>query len=118
MVKFPHNEYCPWFQHTFELLGKRWTAAILRAVFSGRARFVDIAEAVPGLSNRLLGERLNDLIDAGLVVRCGSGDKGYGLTAKGCDLRGILEEVEDWNRRWIGESEGSLTPTGVDGITG
>lgn len=111
MVKFPHNEYCPHFQETFELLGKRWTAAILRAVFSGRARFVDIAEAVPGLSNRLLVERLNDLVEAGLVIRCRSGDRGYGLTAKGRDLRGILEEVEDWNRRWIEEPDGTLIPT-------
>lgn len=111
MVRFPHNEYCPRFQETFELLGKRWTAAILRAFFSGRARFVDIAEAVPGLSNRLLVERLNDLIEAGLVIRYRSGDRGYGLTAKGRDLRGILEEVEDWNRRWTDEPAGTLTPT-------
>lgn len=111
MVRFPRNEFCPRFQETFELLGKRWTAAILRAVFSGRVRFVDIAEAVPGLSNRLLVERLNDLVDAGLLVRGRSGEGGYGLTAKGRDLRGILEEVEDWNRRWLGESDGSLIPT-------
>lgn len=104
MARFPHNEYCPQFQETFELLGKRWTAAILRAVYSGRARFVDIARAVPGLSNRLLVQRLNDLVAAGIVTPCRSRVKGYELTDKGRDLRGILEEVEAWNRRWSDHS--------------
>ncbi|MDP3984339.1 MAG: helix-turn-helix domain-containing protein [Acidimicrobiia bacterium] len=110
MKPFPHNTYCPYFQDTFELLGKRWTAAILRALFSGRSRFVEIVDSVPGLSNRLLVERLNELIAADVVLSCDGREGGYALTERGKDLRPILKEVEDWNRRWIEEeiaTEGS-----------
>ena len=47
--------------HAVELIGRRWTASILRALFAGSERFTDIARTVPGLSNRLLTERLEEL---------------------------------------------------------
>ena len=43
------------------LLGKRWTGLILRALFSGCDRFGSIADYVPGLSDKVLSERLKEL---------------------------------------------------------
>ena len=61
--------YCPYFQHVVELLGRRWTSSIVLHLSKGPARFSDIAAAVPGLSDRLLTERLHELEAEKLVER-------------------------------------------------
>ncbi len=100
--EFPDGAYCPYFQQTMELIGRRWTASILRALFSGATRFTDIARTVPGLSNRLLTERLHELIDAGIVTAVPGIKHGtYRLTEKGEDLREVFAQLEAWNARWV-----------------
>jgi DNA-binding HxlR family transcriptional regulator len=97
---FPGSAHCEYFQATIELIGKKWTGAILRTLFAGYSRFTEIAEAVPGLSNRLLSERLDEIVAAGLVVARGEVRPVYSLTEKGRDLRAVLSEIETWNRTW------------------
>ncbi len=97
---FPHSAHCESFQVTIELVGKRWTASILRTLFSGCSRFGEIIDSVPGLSNRLLSERLDELQDAGLVVAAADTRPLYSLTEKGRDLRQALSEIEAWNHKW------------------
>lgn len=99
---FPPTTYCPRFQNTFELIGRRWTATILRCLFAGDNRFSDILAAVPGLSARLLTERLRELIEAGIVTTPPDGTRGmYYLTDSGEDLREAFVALENWNDRWI-----------------
>ena len=57
------SAFCPAYRNAIELIGRRWTGAILRAMLSGEARFSDIVATVPGLSDRLLSERLKELED-------------------------------------------------------
>jgi DNA-binding HxlR family transcriptional regulator len=100
-IEFPHNSYCPYFQSAIELIGRRWTASILRALFAGKERFTDIADTVPGLSHRLLTERLEELKEARLVIIEPAAKHGtYRLTERGEDLRSIFSEIEEWNARW------------------
>lgn len=100
-IEFPHNAYCPYFQQIIELIGRRWTASILRALFADRERFTDIASTVPGLSHRLLTERLEELRKADLVtIEPGTKHGTYRLTERGKDLRAVFTELEDWNARW------------------
>ena len=47
--------FCPTFHKAVELIGKRWSGAIIRAMRSGRVRFSDISDAVPGLHDRPVG---------------------------------------------------------------
>lgn len=99
--EFPHNPYCPYFQQTVELIGRRWTASIMRALFAGAERFTDIAQTIPGLSHRLLTERLDELREAGLVtIEPGIKHGTYRLTERGEDLHRVFSELEDWNVRW------------------
>jgi DNA-binding HxlR family transcriptional regulator len=99
--QFPPSVYCPYFQRTLELIGRRWTAAILRTLFAGKARFTDIESSVPGLSARLLSRRLTELVQAGLVEEpSGARHGAYALTKRGLDLRAALAELEAWNQRW------------------
>ena len=60
---------CPHFHAAVELVGKRWTGAILSALADGPCRFRELGEAVPGMSDRLLSQRLRELEAEGLVER-------------------------------------------------
>lgn len=95
--------YCPYFQATLELIGRRWTGSILRALCMRAMRFSEISREIPGLSHRLLAERLKELEDAGLVERSQDvQDLVYRLTSPGQDLEGLFREVDRWNERWAG----------------
>lgn len=94
----PEADYCPVFQSTIELVGRRWSGSVLRALLSGPHRFCEISESIPGISHRLLAQRLAELTSAGLIE---PDPGGYRLTDKGQDLRAVFAELDDWNRRWI-----------------
>ena len=70
---------------------------ILAALMHGPARFSEVGRAVPGLSERVMSERLQELCEAGLVERLV--DPGpplgtrYGLTAAGEHLRPAVESL-------------------------
>src|SRR5919205_4586836 len=60
---------CPLYHEAVELVGRRWTGAILRVLMDGPLRFSEIAQAVPELSDRLLSERMKELEARGIVER-------------------------------------------------
>jgi DNA-binding HxlR family transcriptional regulator len=95
---------CPHFHAAIELIGKRWTGAIVSALTDGPLRFGELAKAVPGLSDRLLSQRLRELEKAGVVERAvepGSPVRvSYSLTEKGADLRPAITEIREWAHRW------------------
>lgn len=84
----------------FALLGKRWTGLIVGTLLQGPTRFAEICRLVPGVSERMVSGRLNELIDAGLVERrVLSGPPvgvEYRLTAGGEALRPALDELGRW----------------------
>jgi DNA-binding HxlR family transcriptional regulator len=98
------SAFCPKFHRAVELIGRRWTGAIIRAMRSGKTRFCDIGAAVPGLSDRLLSERLKELEGEGIVVRTVIPDTpvriDYHLTTKGDDLQAVFDEIGAWAYRW------------------
>ena len=59
----------PLYHEAVELVGRRWTGAILRVLMDGALRFSEIAQAVPELSDRLLSERMKELERRGIVER-------------------------------------------------
>ena len=95
---------CPHFHAAIELIGKRWTGAIVCALTEGPLRFGELAKEVPGLSDRLLSQRLRELEEKGVVERVveqGSPVRvTYSLTEKGSGLRPVIGELRTWARRW------------------
>ncbi len=95
---------CPHFHAAIELIGKRWTGAIVCALTEGPLRFGELAKAVPGMSDRLLSQRLRELEDEGLVereVEAGSPVRvTYSLTVVGTGLRPAIVELRSWAREW------------------
>jgi DNA-binding HxlR family transcriptional regulator len=95
---------CPHFHHAIELIGKRWTGAIVCALTEGPMRYAELGKAVPGLSDRLLSQRLRELEGEGLVerhVEAGTPVRViYSLTEAGKQLDPVLSELKSWARRW------------------
>jgi len=96
---------CPRFHKAVELIGRRWTGAVLQMLMSGPKRFGDLRAAVPEISDRMLSERLKELETEGIVQRDVSQDSPvrvrYGLTEKGRALRGPLDAIETWAHEWV-----------------
>lgn len=99
---------CTVFHGAIELIGKRWTGAILTVMLQGASRFCEIREGIPGISDRLLTERLKELEDNGIVLREVTASRppqvSYCLTPKGMALGPVLDSVSDWASVWCGEA--------------
>lgn len=95
---------CPHFHAAVELIGKRWTGAIVCALTERPMRFGELGRAVPGLSDRLLSQRLRELEAEGLIereVEAGTPVRvTYSLTESGRDLGPSISELKKWGQRW------------------
>ncbi len=96
---------CPRFHHAVELIGTKWTGAILRALQMERCRFTEISAMIPGLSDRLLSERLKELEQEGIVTRIVTPETPvrieYRLTNKGKALDEVMDAVGHWAEVWM-----------------
>jgi DNA-binding HxlR family transcriptional regulator len=96
---------CPLYHEAVELVGRRWTGAILRVLMDGPMRFSEIAQSVPELSDRLLSERMKELEARGLVRRTVQPGPPvrvrYSLSPMGHALEPALSEIERWANRWL-----------------
>lgn len=96
---------CPRYQHAVEILGKRWTALILKVLLDGPTRFNELADELQVVADRVLSERLKELEAEGIITRRIYAEVParveYRLTAKGCDLAPVVEAIESWSHRWI-----------------
>ncbi len=103
----PHqiSAFCPAYHRAVELIGRRWSGAILRALMSGTTRFSDVTAAVPGLSDRLLSERLKELEAEDLVERRVLAEQPVGveyrLTPKGEALEPAVGALKHWAAEWL-----------------
>jgi DNA-binding HxlR family transcriptional regulator len=96
---------CPFYHEAVELVGRRWTGAILRVLMDGPLRFSEIAQSVPELSDRLLSERMKELEARGIVERSVLPGPPlrveYELSRMGRELEPALSELERWAHRWL-----------------
>jgi len=103
-----HAACCPLYHEAVELIGRRWTGAILQVLMDGPLRFSQISHAVPELSDRLLSERMKQLEARGLVERSVIAGTPvhveYALTTMGRDLAPALAEIKAWAHRWLATS--------------
>ena len=104
--------FCPLYHRAIEIIGRRWTGAIVRALLAGDTRFCQIRSTVPGLSDRLLSERLKELEAEGIVVREVHADPAlrieYHLTEKGRALGAVVQSASAWAEEWLAP-EAALT---------
>src|SRR6266498_5286104 len=98
-------DYSAPFQRAIELIGKRWTGAVVKALVPAPARFNQLLAGIPGISDRVLTERLRELETEGVVERLV--DPGppvrvsYRLTARGRALEPVLASIDAWAADWM-----------------
>jgi DNA-binding HxlR family transcriptional regulator len=91
----------------FTLLGKRWSGVILGVLLEGPARFAVLARTIPGISERMLSDRLDELGRAGLVDRTVLDGPPLGvvyrLTEKGRAIGPGLLKLGEWADRYMAQ---------------
>ena len=96
---------CPKFHKAIELIGRRWTGALVQMLMGGRRRFSDLKDVVPDISDRMLSERLKELEAEGIVRRIVTPDTPvkieYELTEKGLALQKPLRAIGTWANDWV-----------------
>ena len=96
---------CARFHRASELIGRRWTGAIIFVLLGSPCRFAELRDAIPDITDRMLSERLQELEHEGVVDRTVVPDTPvrveYGLTKKGRALATAIEAITDWAQKWI-----------------
>lgn len=95
---------CDQFHRAIELIGRRWTGAIIFVLLRARSRFADLRAAIPDITDRMLSERLGELEAEGVVERTVHAETPvrveYSLTKKGRALATAFEAIGEWAHKW------------------
>lgn len=107
---------CPQYHQAVELIGRRWTGAIVAVLLDGGSqRFSELRTRVPGLSDRVLAQRMRELEAEAVVLRTVLPGRPlrveYRLTEKGRDLEPVVRALERWGQRWAACSESPADPS-------
>ena len=96
---------CARFHRAVELVGRRWTGAMIQLLLNGPARYAELRDAIPDISDRMLSERLRELEEAGILSRRVIPESPvrveYALTRKGRALEPALAALGTWAQEWI-----------------
>src|SRR5438128_10931539 len=98
-------ELCSRFHRASELIGRRWTGAIVFVLLKSRCRFATLRDAIPDITDRMLCDRLQALEQEGIVNRTVVPKTPvrveYSLTKKGRALASAINAITDWAHRWM-----------------
>ncbi len=94
---------------SLDVFGDRWTLLVIRDLFLGRNRFRDFAASPEGVPTNILSDRLERLLQHGIVKQIPAQDGtkrlAYALTKKGNALGPLLEAIRDWGLKWDKETK-------------
>jgi len=103
-VKKPLEPHVGCIAAAMEIVGNKWTALILRDLFSGPKRFCELEKSVGSINPRTLSQRLDDLESHGIITRRSYAEvpprTEYTLTPKGTDLQPILRQMAAWGTKY------------------
>lgn len=98
----PKNEEC--ILHALDIFGDKWTPLLVHEMTRCPQTFSDLEGALDNISPRTLSQRLNKLVEEGIVAKnmyCEHPPRyNYSLTAKGSDLQNILKDMAAWGRKY------------------
>jgi DNA-binding HxlR family transcriptional regulator len=95
---------CPKFHQASELIGRRWTGAIIFVLLRSRCRFATLRAAIPEITDRMLSDRLQELEQEGIVERTVIPETPvrveYALSKKGRALATTIDAIAEWAEKW------------------
>ena len=104
------------FHKAVELIGRRWSGAIIQILRQRPSRYAELRTAIPDITDRMLSERLRELEDEAIVARTVIPETPvrveYSLTAKGRALAPALDAIGHWAERWVEGAGPSAAPAG------
>ena len=99
---------------SLDIIGDRWTLLIVRDLVLGRSRFRDFAQSPEGIPTNILSDRLERLLQHGVVEQIPAEDGtkrlAYKLTPKGRALGSVLKALRDWGLAWEKGTQVLLEP--------
>jgi DNA-binding HxlR family transcriptional regulator/putative sterol carrier protein len=108
MARHLYQQYCA-LARALDVAGDRWTLLIVRDLALGARRFTDLIDGLPGVSRKLLTERLRALERDGIVARTElpppAARQVYELTEDGHDLAIAMAPLIAWGARRLGERQ-------------
>jgi DNA-binding HxlR family transcriptional regulator/putative sterol carrier protein len=112
MPEHRYQQYCA-LARALDVAGDRWTLLIVRELAPGPRRFTDLVDGLPGISRKLLTERLRSLERDGLIARQElpppAARQVYELTDDGRDLAHVMAPLIAWGARRLGERKPTET---------
>jgi len=103
-VKSPIEPRVGCIASAMDIIGNKWTALILRDLFSGPKRFCELEKSVGTINPRTLSQRLDDLESYGIITRKSFAEvpprTEYTLTQKGTDLLPTLKQMAAWGTKY------------------
>src|SRR3954449_9533281 len=104
--------------HASDLLGQRWALLVVRELLLGPKRFTDLRAGIPDISPNVLGQRLRELEETGIVRRRKlappAAAQVYELAEWGRDLKPAVLALGGWASRSPGFPLGA--PMGPDSL--
>jgi DNA-binding HxlR family transcriptional regulator len=98
-------QLCTRFHYASELIGRRWNGAIIFMLLKQTCRFATLRDGIPGITDRMLSERLQELEQEGLVDRVVVPETPerveYSLTRKGKGLAEAVDSLASWAEKHI-----------------
>jgi len=100
MEKIQHTNSCSSYHRAIEFIGKKWTGAILYSLVDGPLRYKELHTRIDGISDRLLTQRLNELIESGMIEKefldASSKKTEYRLTPNGLAFKDVIQSIQNW----------------------
>lgn len=90
---------------TLAIIGKRWLMAALYEIAQGNDQFSSLRKRIEGLSEHVLGTRIQDLVEQGLIQKEEMAESKlrrvrYRITAKGEELLCWMDDLHAWTKKW------------------
>jgi DNA-binding HxlR family transcriptional regulator len=96
---------CRQVQSVLDTVGRRWSGAIMVAASRGARRFTEFRRAIPGISDRMLSQRLRELENLGLLSRTVVPTTPvqilYEPTTRGLELLQHMQPLFQWGEKHL-----------------
>lgn len=100
-----HRRSCCPVACTLDIVGDKWTLLVVRDLLLGRSHFRDFMQSPEGIATNILTDRLNRLVQHGLVERVPSelqsGKEAYQLTKQGKALGPVIRAIVKWGETHV-----------------
>lgn len=107
-------QLCTRFHYASQLIGRRWNGAIIFMLLRQTCRFATLRDGIPGITDRMLSERLQELEAEGVVDRTVVPETPvrveYSLTKKGKALAEAVDSLAQWAEKHIPLAEPGRKP--------